>query len=112
MARRSASASILSIRSCAMPSLSFLRPVTCAVISCLVGLAAAADSPATTVEIRKLVQERVAIVTKVYELTAAAYKQGATSLSELSEAQRALLAARLDAAESKAERLKVLEEMV
>jgi outer membrane protein TolC len=73
--------------------------------------AIAADEP-TNDELRKLVQERVTVVTQMYELTAAAYRQGAASLSEVSEARRALLAARLEAAQTKAERVKVLEEMV
>lgn len=73
---------------------------------------AIAADPQANVELSKLVQERIAVVTQMYELTAAAYRQGAASLSEVSEARRALLAARLEAAQTKAERIKVLEETV
>ena len=73
-------------------------------------LAVAAD--AVNEQVRKLAKERLALVTQIHEMTQVAYKQGATSLGEVLEARADLLAARLEACETKAERIKVLEDMV
>ena len=73
-------------------------------------LAAAADAP--NEQILKLTKERLELVSQVHEMTLAAYRQGVTSLSDVLEARAALLDARLDACATKADRVKVLEEMV
>jgi outer membrane protein TolC len=70
----------------------------------------AAETP--DAELQRLLQERIAILTKMSEFASAAHRQGAMSLSEVLESRRMLLSAKLDGAESKAERVKVLEEIV
>jgi len=69
-------------------------------------------SDAANEQVLKLAKERLALVSQLHEMTLATYKTGVTSLSEVLEVRGDLLAARLDACETKAERIKVLEDMV
>lgn len=75
--------------------------------------AKASDKKATpTHTIKVLLQERLAVVEKIHQLTVEKYKSGNANFDEVGQSAIAVLNARLELAESRHERLRILEEMI
>jgi len=73
---------------------------------------AAQDEKPENDAIKALLNERLAIVTTIYEQRLEAHKHGKTSLEKVVEARTDLLSARLELCETKDQRVKVHAEMV
>jgi hypothetical protein len=85
----------------------------CVVLSFLsAGTVSAADPPADSPQVKQLLKERLAILTTIYEERSQAHKQGLMSLDRVQDAQQALLEAKLELCETKAQRLAIHEEFV
>lgn len=69
-------------------------------------------SPDGNAEIRKLLEERLVVVTRTYELMRAAFERGEASLETVLNAQRQMLESRLELCPTKAERIAVHKELV
>ena len=59
-----------------------------------------------------MLKERLTILTTIYEERSRAHKQGLMSLDKVHDAQQALLEAKLDLCDTKAQRLAIHEEFV
>jgi outer membrane protein TolC len=70
------------------------------------------DQPDPKARIKKLQEERLAAAKEIYDLDMKAYQRGGVSYDRARQALVTLLHARLDLAETKDERIKVMEEIV